>query len=65
MKIFPSSDGDCRYLAVSASAVGGARILLVLEPRSSTSSTMHMGVHRDTLAVSSAGAGLVWLHEGE
>jgi UDP-N-acetylmuramate: L-alanyl-gamma-D-glutamyl-meso-diaminopimelate ligase len=40
--------------------VGDARILLLLEPRSNT---MRMGVHRDTLAASFAGADLVWLHE--
>ena len=42
--------------------VGGARILLVLEPRSNT---MRMGVHRDTLAASLQGADQVWLHEPE
>jgi UDP-N-acetylmuramate: L-alanyl-gamma-D-glutamyl-meso-diaminopimelate ligase len=40
--------------------VGDARILLLLELRSNT---MRMGVHRDTLATSFAGADLVWLHE--
>jgi UDP-N-acetylmuramate: L-alanyl-gamma-D-glutamyl-meso-diaminopimelate ligase len=40
--------------------VGGARILLVLEPRSNT---MRMGVHRDTLAGSLQGADRIWLHE--
>jgi UDP-N-acetylmuramate: L-alanyl-gamma-D-glutamyl-meso-diaminopimelate ligase len=40
--------------------VGDARILLLLELRSNT---MRMGVHRDTLAASFAGADLVWLHE--
>ncbi|MGE0582521.1 MAG: UDP-N-acetylmuramate:L-alanyl-gamma-D-glutamyl-meso-diaminopimelate ligase [Steroidobacteraceae bacterium] len=39
--------------------VGGARIIAVLEPRSNT---MRMGVHRDTLAASLAGADEVWLH---
>jgi len=40
--------------------VGNARILVLLEPRSNT---MKMGVHRDTLAASLAGADHVWLHE--
>jgi UDP-N-acetylmuramate: L-alanyl-gamma-D-glutamyl-meso-diaminopimelate ligase len=40
--------------------VGGARILLLLEPRSNT---MRMGIHRDTLAASLQGADRVWLHE--
>jgi UDP-N-acetylmuramate: L-alanyl-gamma-D-glutamyl-meso-diaminopimelate ligase len=40
--------------------VGDARILLLLEPRSNT---MRMGVHRDSLAASFAGADFVWLHE--
>jgi UDP-N-acetylmuramate: L-alanyl-gamma-D-glutamyl-meso-diaminopimelate ligase len=40
--------------------VGEARILVLLEPRSNT---MKMGVHRDTLAASLAGADRVWLHE--
>src|SRR5262249_52135763 len=39
--------------------VGAARILAVLEPRSHT---MRMGVHRDTLAASLAGADQVWLY---
>ena len=39
--------------------VGGARILLLLEPRSNT---MRMGVHRDLLAASMQGADYVWLH---
>jgi UDP-N-acetylmuramate: L-alanyl-gamma-D-glutamyl-meso-diaminopimelate ligase len=39
--------------------VGGARIVAVLEPRSHT---MRMGVHRDTLAPSLAGADEVWLY---
>ena len=39
--------------------VGGARIIAVLEPRSHT---MRMGVHRDTLAPSLAGADQVWLY---
>ncbi len=38
--------------------VGGARIIAVLEPRSNT---MRMGVHRDTLGPSLAGADEVWL----
>jgi UDP-N-acetylmuramate: L-alanyl-gamma-D-glutamyl-meso-diaminopimelate ligase len=38
--------------------VGGARILAVLEPRSAT---MRLGVHRDTLAGSLAGADRVFL----
>jgi UDP-N-acetylmuramate: L-alanyl-gamma-D-glutamyl-meso-diaminopimelate ligase len=38
--------------------VGRARILAVLEPRSHT---MRMGVHRNTLAASFAGADQVWL----
>ncbi|MBV6423340.1 MAG: UDP-N-acetylmuramate--L-alanyl-gamma-D-glutamyl-meso-2,6-diaminoheptandioate ligase [Steroidobacteraceae bacterium] len=37
---------------------GAARIVAVLEPRSNT---MKMGVHRDTLAASLAGADEVWL----
>ncbi|MBS0395450.1 MAG: UDP-N-acetylmuramate:L-alanyl-gamma-D-glutamyl-meso-diaminopimelate ligase [Proteobacteria bacterium] len=41
------------------SRVGAARILAVLEPRSAT---MKMGVHRDTLAGSLAGADLVFLY---
>ncbi|HUO78778.1 MAG TPA: UDP-N-acetylmuramate:L-alanyl-gamma-D-glutamyl-meso-diaminopimelate ligase [Steroidobacteraceae bacterium] len=40
--------------------VGAARILAVLEPRSAT---MRMGVHRDTLAGSLAGADLIFLYE--
>jgi UDP-N-acetylmuramate: L-alanyl-gamma-D-glutamyl-meso-diaminopimelate ligase len=39
--------------------VGKARIIAVLEPRSNT---MRMGVHRDTLAASLAGADDVWLY---
>jgi UDP-N-acetylmuramate: L-alanyl-gamma-D-glutamyl-meso-diaminopimelate ligase len=39
--------------------VGRARIVAVLEPRSNT---MKMGVHRDTLAASLAGADEVWLY---
>jgi UDP-N-acetylmuramate: L-alanyl-gamma-D-glutamyl-meso-diaminopimelate ligase len=39
--------------------VGSARIVAVLEPRSNT---MRMGVHRDTLAGSLAGADEVWLY---
>jgi UDP-N-acetylmuramate: L-alanyl-gamma-D-glutamyl-meso-diaminopimelate ligase len=39
--------------------VGQARIVAVLEPRSNT---MRMGVHRDTLAASLAGADEVWLY---
>ncbi len=39
--------------------VGAARIIAVLEPRSNT---MRMGVHRDTLAGSLAGADEVWLY---
>ena len=39
--------------------VGAARILAVLEPRSAT---MRLGVHRDTLAGSLAGADEVWLY---
>jgi UDP-N-acetylmuramate: L-alanyl-gamma-D-glutamyl-meso-diaminopimelate ligase len=39
--------------------VGGARIVAVLEPRSNT---MRMGVHRDTLAASLAGADEVWFY---
>jgi UDP-N-acetylmuramate: L-alanyl-gamma-D-glutamyl-meso-diaminopimelate ligase len=42
--------------------VGDARILVLLEPRSNT---MRMGVHRDTLAASLAGADRVWLYEPE
>ncbi len=38
--------------------VGGKRIVAVLEPRSAT---MRMGVHRDTLAPSLAGADAVWM----
>ncbi len=38
--------------------VGGKRIVAVLEPRSAT---MKMGVHRDTLAPSLAGADAVWM----
>ena len=38
--------------------VGGKRIVAVLEPRSAT---MRMGVHRDTLAPSLAGADQVWM----
>ncbi|MBV6415593.1 MAG: UDP-N-acetylmuramate--L-alanyl-gamma-D-glutamyl-meso-2,6-diaminoheptandioate ligase [Steroidobacteraceae bacterium] len=38
---------------------GAARIVAVLEPRSNT---MKMGVHRDTLAASLAGADEIWLH---
>lgn len=40
--------------------VGRARILVLLEPRSNT---MKMGVHRETLAASLAGADRVWLYE--
>ena len=40
--------------------VGGARILLLLEPRSNT---MRMGIHRDALAASMQDADAVWLHE--
>jgi UDP-N-acetylmuramate: L-alanyl-gamma-D-glutamyl-meso-diaminopimelate ligase len=39
--------------------VGAARILAVLEPRSAT---MRMGVHRDTLAGSLAGADGIYLY---
>jgi UDP-N-acetylmuramate: L-alanyl-gamma-D-glutamyl-meso-diaminopimelate ligase len=39
--------------------VGSARIVAVLEPRSNT---MRMGVHRDSLARSLAGADEVWLY---
>ncbi|MFT3906107.1 MAG: UDP-N-acetylmuramate:L-alanyl-gamma-D-glutamyl-meso-diaminopimelate ligase [Steroidobacteraceae bacterium] len=39
--------------------VGGARIIAVLEPRSNT---MKLGVHRDTLGASLAGADEVWLY---
>lgn len=39
--------------------VGAARIVAVLEPRSNT---MRMGVHRDSLAGSLAGADEVWLY---
>jgi UDP-N-acetylmuramate: L-alanyl-gamma-D-glutamyl-meso-diaminopimelate ligase len=39
--------------------VGSARIIAVLEPRSNT---MRMGVHRDQLAPSLAGADEVWLY---
>jgi UDP-N-acetylmuramate: L-alanyl-gamma-D-glutamyl-meso-diaminopimelate ligase len=39
--------------------VGGARIIAVLEPRSNT---MKMGVHRETLGPSLAGADEVWLY---
>jgi UDP-N-acetylmuramate: L-alanyl-gamma-D-glutamyl-meso-diaminopimelate ligase len=39
--------------------VGAARIVAVLEPRSNT---MKMGVHRDTLAASLAGADDVWVY---
>lgn len=39
--------------------VGAARIIAVLEPRSNT---MRMGVHRDVLASSLAGADEVWLY---
>jgi UDP-N-acetylmuramate: L-alanyl-gamma-D-glutamyl-meso-diaminopimelate ligase len=39
--------------------VGSARIVAVLEPRSNT---MRMGVHRDLLAPSLAGADEVWLY---
>ena len=39
--------------------VGTARIIAVLEPRSNT---MRMGVHRDQLAASLAGADEVWLY---
>jgi len=42
--------------------VGGARILLVLEPRSNT---MRLGVHRETLAASMQGADRLWLHQPE
>jgi UDP-N-acetylmuramate: L-alanyl-gamma-D-glutamyl-meso-diaminopimelate ligase len=38
--------------------VGDKRIVAVLEPRSAT---MRMGVHRDTLAPSLAGADAVWM----
>jgi UDP-N-acetylmuramate: L-alanyl-gamma-D-glutamyl-meso-diaminopimelate ligase len=40
--------------------IGAARILAVLEPRSAT---MRMGVHKETLAGSLAGADLVFLYE--
>jgi UDP-N-acetylmuramate: L-alanyl-gamma-D-glutamyl-meso-diaminopimelate ligase len=40
--------------------VGKARVVAVLEPRSNT---MKMGVHRDTLAASLAGADAVWFYE--
>lgn len=39
--------------------VGKARIVAVLEPRSNT---MKLGVHRDTLGPSLAGADEIWLH---
>ena len=39
--------------------VGAARIVAILEPRSNT---MRMGVHRDSLAGSLAGADQVWLY---
>jgi UDP-N-acetylmuramate: L-alanyl-gamma-D-glutamyl-meso-diaminopimelate ligase len=39
--------------------VGAARIVAILEPRSNT---MRMGVHRDSLAGSLAGADEVWLY---
>jgi UDP-N-acetylmuramate: L-alanyl-gamma-D-glutamyl-meso-diaminopimelate ligase len=39
--------------------VGNKRIVAVLEPRSAT---MRMGVHRDTLAPSLAGADAVWMY---
>ena len=39
--------------------VGVARIIAVLEPRSNT---MRMGIHRETLGPSLAGADEVWLH---
>jgi len=39
--------------------VGNRRIVAVLEPRSAT---MRMGVHRDTLAPSLAGADTVWMY---
>ncbi len=39
--------------------VGSQRIIAVLEPRSNT---MQLGVHRDTLAASLAGADEVWLY---
>jgi UDP-N-acetylmuramate: L-alanyl-gamma-D-glutamyl-meso-diaminopimelate ligase len=39
--------------------VGSARIIAVLEPRSNT---MRMGIHRDSLAGSLAGADEVWLY---
>ncbi|HZF17270.1 MAG TPA: UDP-N-acetylmuramate:L-alanyl-gamma-D-glutamyl-meso-diaminopimelate ligase [Steroidobacteraceae bacterium] len=40
--------------------VGKARIVAVLEPRSNT---MKMGVHRETLGASLAGADAIWLYE--
>jgi UDP-N-acetylmuramate: L-alanyl-gamma-D-glutamyl-meso-diaminopimelate ligase len=40
--------------------IGKARIVAVLEPRSNT---MKMGVHRDTLGTSLAGADAIWLYE--
>ncbi|MGH8263007.1 MAG: UDP-N-acetylmuramate:L-alanyl-gamma-D-glutamyl-meso-diaminopimelate ligase [Steroidobacteraceae bacterium] len=40
--------------------VGKARIVAVLEPRSNT---MKMGVHRETLGASLAGADVIWLYE--
>ncbi|HEY7377664.1 MAG TPA: UDP-N-acetylmuramate:L-alanyl-gamma-D-glutamyl-meso-diaminopimelate ligase [Steroidobacteraceae bacterium] len=39
--------------------VGRARIIAVLEPRSNT---MRMGIHRETLGPSLAGADEIWLH---
>lgn len=39
--------------------IGGARLVAVLEPRSNT---MKLGVHRETLAPSLAGADLVFVH---
>jgi UDP-N-acetylmuramate: L-alanyl-gamma-D-glutamyl-meso-diaminopimelate ligase len=46
--------------AGAAGAAGaGGRIIAVLEPRSNT---MRLGVHRDTLAASLAGADQVWLY---
>ena len=41
------------------SHVGSGRIVAVLEPRSST---MRLGVHRETLAASLAGADEIWLY---
>jgi UDP-N-acetylmuramate: L-alanyl-gamma-D-glutamyl-meso-diaminopimelate ligase len=39
--------------------VGAERIVAIIEPRSST---MRLGVHRDTLAAALAGADAVWVH---